>query len=54
MLRAESNRGGFIHLIDSVHGDGSVRLVISMEPEVLKEFKHFLYAKFNVMVYSKF
>ncbi|KAM3317662.1 hypothetical protein ACQJBY_035395 [Aegilops geniculata] len=54
MLRAESNRGGYVHLIDSAHGDGSIRLVMCIEASILKEFKRLLYAKFESMVYSKF
>ncbi|KAF7076976.1 hypothetical protein CFC21_081572 [Triticum aestivum] len=53
-LRAESNRGGYAHLIDSAHGDGSVHIVMCIDATILKEFKRLLYAKFESMVYSKF
>ncbi|XP_037449713.1 putrescine hydroxycinnamoyltransferase 1-like isoform X1 [Triticum dicoccoides] len=54
VLRAESNRGGFAHLVDSAHGDGSVHIVMCIDATILKEFKRLLYAKFESMVYSKF
>ncbi|EMS65855.1 Anthranilate N-benzoyltransferase protein 1 [Triticum urartu] len=54
MFRAEPNRGGFVHLIDSAEGDGSVRIIMSIEVAILSEFKRLLYAKFNNMLYSKF
>lgn len=54
MFRAEPNRGGFVHLIDSAQGDGSVRIIMSMEAAILSEFKRLLYAKFDRMIYSKF
>lgn len=54
MLRAESNRGGFAHLMHSARGDGSVHVVMCIEATILKEFKRLLYAKFESMVYSKF
>ena len=53
MFRAEPNRGGFVHLIDSAQGDGSGRIIMSIEAAILSEFKRLLYAKFN-MLYSKF
>ncbi|XP_044446851.1 putrescine hydroxycinnamoyltransferase 1-like [Triticum aestivum] len=54
MFRAEPNRGGFVHLIDSAQGDGSVRIIMSIEAAILSELKRLLYAKFDNMLYSKF
>ncbi|XP_037449711.1 putrescine hydroxycinnamoyltransferase 1-like [Triticum dicoccoides] len=53
-LCAESNRGGFAHLLESVQGDGSVRVIMCIEAAVLKEFECLFYAKFGAMMYSKF
>ncbi|KAM0923156.1 hypothetical protein ACQ4PT_005713 [Festuca glaucescens] len=44
VLRAESNRGGFVHLMDSSQGDGAVCMVICMEAAILDDFKRLLYA----------
>jgi shikimate O-hydroxycinnamoyltransferase len=45
VLRAESNRGGFVHLIDASPGDGGgVRVMVCAEAAVLHEFKRLLYA----------
>jgi shikimate O-hydroxycinnamoyltransferase len=44
-LRAESNRGGFVHLMDCPpQGDGGVCVVICMEAAILADFKRLLYA----------
>ena len=54
MFCAEPTRGGFVHLIDSAQGDGSVRIIMSIEAAILSELKRLLYAKFNNKLYSKF
>lgn len=54
MLRAESSRGGLVHLMNSTKGDDSVHLVIYTETAILKEFKRLFYAKFDGMLHSKF
>ncbi|KAE8787146.1 Anthranilate N-benzoyltransferase protein 1 [Hordeum vulgare] len=54
MLLAESNRRGYVHLIGSGQGDGSVRIVMCTEAAILQEFKRLFYAKVKSMVYSKF
>ncbi|XP_044408663.1 putrescine hydroxycinnamoyltransferase 1-like [Triticum aestivum] len=54
MFHAEPNRGGFVHLIDSPQGDGSVRIIMSIEAAILSELKRLLYAKLNNKLYSKF
>ncbi|XP_037449716.1 hydroxycinnamoyltransferase 4-like [Triticum dicoccoides] len=54
VMRAESSRGGLVHLMNSTQGDGSVQLVIYTEAAILTEFKRLFYAKFDDILHSKF
>lgn len=50
MMRAESERGGRVYLMDGGRdGDGSVRVVVCLEAAILKEFCRMLYDKFTVL-----
>uniref|UniRef100_A0ACD5XSZ7 Uncharacterized protein n=1 Tax=Avena sativa TaxID=4498 RepID=A0ACD5XSZ7_AVESA len=49
VLRAESNRGGFVHLMDQ-GGDGGVRVVVCAETAILGDFKRLLYD--NLLLHS--
>jgi shikimate O-hydroxycinnamoyltransferase len=44
VLRAESNRGGFVHLMDNPHGKGGVRVIVCAEAAILDDFERLLYA----------
>ncbi|CAM0914161.1 unnamed protein product [Alopecurus aequalis] len=43
VLRAESNRGGFVHLMDNAQGKGGVRLIVCVEAAILNDFERLLY-----------
>jgi shikimate O-hydroxycinnamoyltransferase len=44
-LRAESNYGGFVHLMDaSPQEGGGVRVIVCAEAAILGDFKRLLYA----------
>ncbi|KAI4985696.1 hypothetical protein ZWY2020_018326 [Hordeum vulgare] len=46
MLRAETERAGFVYLMEGGQGAGSVRVVICTEAAILDDFQRQLYAKF--------
>ncbi|KAF7033627.1 hypothetical protein CFC21_044714 [Triticum aestivum] len=46
MLRAVSERAGFVYLMDSGKGDGSVRVLMCTEAAILNDFQRLLYARF--------
>ncbi|CAM0885475.1 unnamed protein product [Alopecurus aequalis] len=46
MLRAVSERAGFVYLMDDGKGDGGVRVYMCMEAAILNELRRLLYAKF--------
>ncbi|KQK11566.1 putrescine hydroxycinnamoyltransferase 1 [Brachypodium distachyon] len=49
MLRAVSERAGFVYLMDGAQGDGSVRMVVCAEDTFLKDFSRLLYANLQNM-----
>uniref|UniRef100_A0A8R7RFU8 Anthranilate N-benzoyltransferase protein 1 n=2 Tax=Triticum urartu TaxID=4572 RepID=A0A8R7RFU8_TRIUA len=46
MLRAVSERAGFVYLMDSGKGDGGVRVLMCTEAAILNDFQRLLYARF--------
>ncbi|KAF7040569.1 hypothetical protein CFC21_050461 [Triticum aestivum] len=46
MLRAVSERAGFVYLMDNGKEDGSVRVLMCTEAAILNDFQHLLYARF--------
>ncbi|KAK1643295.1 hypothetical protein QYE76_061100 [Lolium multiflorum] len=45
MVRAESERAGFVYLMDGSQGGGGVRVHICTDAEILSDFQRLLYAK---------